>query len=600
MIGKTAIKSFNSGLAKLYTLRPGALWGSGAQTGERALNQVFSSGRRGSAQTKGVVGMLIPRDQRVVHMERQSLEKERIALENTLTSRRLDFVATHMAVGNLHPLVQRHPEVIHENTIAALESLLREGSFCSETQSFFFYREAAHVLASIVTRTREALFADEAISALRNVLETGTGDPKRASAEALGSLPVAIYGPETKAESLEDVPPITWPGILEANNVRTQNPPAIMGRSLVLSMDGEDRLFVLKVASGEKPAAFIHREALWMDHLHSERYSFPVRFNIPKALKIDGSYLFRLEGLPVQMGRIIDRDSALYAICFLAHSDYFTYPNDYRTERQLSEEEFRRIMSRNAWLLGALTYLGIVHSAPIPLFHNRIQRNRRADHGHYEWPRGGRLDRWLDSCSYPNFGATGIRDFEHLVAFRGRSRELYAHIGTQILSLQLVAGSYFRNKDRTRIGWDDDGNAWDARDLFDKQLLEEVIRETFLNYYHGFVGKQFLGALGFNCHALASRMIEEMGVDRHMEEVLRVVDQREMTDEAFRDFLAGRGYSQEGMQGFRRGVEDIIVLSGPHLGGFNERISLPELIESVGAMAALCMVGRYREETSPS
>lgn len=31
----------------------------------------------------------------------------------------------------------------------------------------------------------------------------------------------------------------------------------------------------------------------------------------------------------------------------------------------------------------------------------------------------------------------------------------------------------------------------------------------------------------------------------------------------------------------------------PHSGGFNERISLPELIEAVGTMSALCVLGRY-------
>ena len=528
-------------------------------------------------------------------MHEGDLERERTILEDALHGRGLDFSAAYMALCGLHGLVQRHPEVIHSNTISVLESVLLDATFSSQTQSFFFYREAANALASIVPRTRVPSLAAEAISALRNILETATGDPKRASAEALGSLPVSIHGPVTKEGSMEDVPWVTWPGILEANHVRTRHSPAMMGRSLVLSMDGEKGLFILKLAFGEKPAESIYREALWMDHLRSEGYSFRVRFNIPKTLKIDESHLFRLEDLPVNMERITDRDSALYAISFLAHGDYFTYPNDHRAERQLSEEEFMEVMSRNAWLLGELTSLGIVHSAPIPLFHNRVQRNRRADHGLYEWPRGGRLDRWLDSCSYPNFGITGIRDFEHLVAFRGRSRELYAHIGTQILSLLLVAGSYFRNKDRTRIGWDDHGHATDARDLFDKPFLEEVIRETFLNYYHGFVGEQFAGSMGFDCHTLASRMIEEMGVDRHMEEVLRVVDQRQMTDEAFRDFLAWRGYSQGEIEGFKRGVEDIIVLSGPHLGGFNERISLPELIESVGAMSALCMVGRYRQ-----
>ena len=40
----------------------------------------------------------------------------------------------------------------------------------------------------------------------------------------------------------------------------------------------------------------------------------------------------------------------------------------------------------------------------------------------------------------------------------------------------------------------------------------------------------------------------------------------------------------------------LAVHTGPHLGGFNQRTSLPELIESVGSMSALCIFGRYCAE----
>jgi hypothetical protein len=35
------------------------------------------------------------------------------------------------------------------------------------------------------------------------------------------------------------------------------------------------------------------------------------------------------------------------------------------------------------------------------------------------------------------------------------------------------------------------------------------------------------------------------------------------------------------------------VHTGPHLGAFNNRISLPELTELVAAGAALCIAGRF-------
>lgn len=256
-------------------------------------------------------------------------------------------------------------------------------------------------------------------------------------------------------------------------------------------------------------------------------------------------------------------------------------------------KNLQRSCSGNAWLLGRLTSLGIVHSAPIPLFHNQVQRQRRRDHGLYEWFRAGRLHAWLDSCSYPNLGLTGIRDFEHFITFKGLNSKLYRYIGTHLLSLFLIAGSYFRNKDRDRVGLDNTGEPVDARDLFDKYFFKELIRVIFLSYYHGFVEKQFRGEIPVGLDELTIRMIEEMGVDRHMEEMLRIADQKEMTDEEFRDFLGKKGYSRGQIKAIKKGIEDIAIFSGPHLGEFNHGISLPELIESVGTMSALCIVGRY-------
>jgi hypothetical protein len=47
------------------------------------------------------------------------------------------------------------------------------------------------------------------------------------------------------------------------------------------------------------------------------------------------------------------------------------------------------------------------------------------------------------------------------------------------------------------------------------------------------------------------------------------------------------------IESFERGLNDIVIHSGPHLGDFNAPISLPELIESVASMAALCVSGKY-------
>ena len=522
--------------------------------------------------------------------------REEATVENASKTKGLDFTASYLAVRDLQELIRTHPGIIASETILALEEVLKNSEFSHQTQSLSLYSEAADALTSIVVRTTAESLADKAMSVLKDVLGTAVGDAQRAAANALGSLPISIHGPQVSEETIGHVPRVKWQDILEESGITNCNAPSLIGRSLVLAIDNGNRLLVVKLACTKDSAQYMCREAVWMEHLCSGGYAFGVRFDIPVAIKIEGSYLFRLKNVPVRMPGAIDLHPGGYAVGFVAHKDYFAYPNERRRERQLTMEGFREVILRNAWLLGKLTSSGIVHSAPIPLFHNRAQRHRRADHGLYEWSRGGRLDRWLDSCCYPNFGMTGIRDFEHFIPFKGLSRKLYGHIGTQIFSLLLVAGSYFRNKDRRRVGLDRQGNPVDARDLFDRQFLKELIREIFLSYYHGFVGTEFTGEVPFDLDELTCRMIEEMGVDRYMEEILRVVDQKQMSDEEFRKFLEERGYSKHETKGFKKGVEDITIYTGPHLGGFNQRISLPELIECVGAISALCMVGRYWTE----
>jgi hypothetical protein len=157
----------------------------------------------------------------------------------------------------------------------------------------------------------------------------------------------------------------------------------------------------------------------------------------------------------------------------------------------------------------------------------------------------------------------------------------------------LVTGSYFRGKNRNLVGFDDNGKPVDTRSLFDKGVLKTIILGIFLGYYRGFVQREYQGNVPLDLDRLAFRMIEEMGVDRYMEEILRAADQQAMTDDQFRRFLKERGFADEAIKGLKRGIKDIIVYTGPHLGAFNERISLPELVEAVETMSALCVAGRY-------
>jgi hypothetical protein len=120
-----------------------------------------------------------------------------------------------------------------------------------------------------------------------------------------------------------------------------------------------------------------------------------------------------------------------------------------------------------------------------------------------------------------------------------------------------------------------------------------MIREIFAGYFTGFAGSPPSMALPVDLGRLTGRMIEEMGVDRHLTERLRRVDQNQLTDAEFLVFLKQREYHGDPCEELIRGEKDIHITSGPHLGDFNRQISLPELIECVAAMSAVCMAGRF-------
>ncbi len=526
-----------------------------------------------------------------------SLEREYRSLESSISNPELDFSARFMASTSLHTLIQEDPAFPCVETIDALERLLKDPGPNSETRGLFLYKEAAGALALIAVKNREGTLGAAALSSLKDAMYTCSSASHRAVTEALGSLPLRIEGPELPAVPPCPVSPVSWEELCHKVPYGIREPALTMGRSLILPLEDSERVMVLKLFRETEEADALEMEAIWQSFLGENALSSRVRFDLPVPVKIQDRYAFYLEDPPPGASTIPGISARPGAVCFIVHKDYFRYPNDHDPRKRPSGKEFIGIMGRNAWLLGRLASEGIVHTAPIPLFHNRVQRARRADNGLYEWWRGGRLDRWLDSCAYPNLGPTGIRDFEHFISFEGPSLHLYRHIGTHLLGLLLVAGSYFRNASPGRRGFNPEGKPVDARDLFDPDLFSRVLEEIFHSFYRGFTGRD-LQRLPIDLDMLVGRMIEEMGVDRHMEEILRVVDQENMTQEDFRSFLLERGYTKKDISSLEKGKEEITIYTGPHLGGFNQRISLPEMIEAIGAMSALCIAERWESSFS--
>ncbi len=526
-----------------------------------------------------------------------NLEKERLDAEVYLTEKRSDFVTTYMTVSNLQFIIKQNPEITSKNTANALLCVLEGNEHTSQRQAYFLYKKAADALGTMLEKSIDPMLAQHAKNALIRILHAKKAKPYRAAAEALGTLPLMVKGPgQPMQEQTISPPTISWQFLLQASGFEENQPLKWKGRNIIVHSRDHRRVLVLKMTRPGEDPAMLYSEGLWMNfltHNHSRYIADGDSFHIPEPIDISGSYLFRLEALPVEQPNNTVIDPLYMAIGFITQPDYFCYPNENCQGRPLPQDTFYEIISRNARLLGHLAASGIVHTAPIPLFHNRVQTERRNDNGLYEWPRGGRLDQWLNSCQFPNIGKSGIRDFEHFISFSGSSRKLYEFIGTHVLSLILIAGSYFRNYGDCTTGFDDRGNPVDVRNFFDEPFFNKTVRQIFSNYYIGFTGKAFTGTFPIDIDQLIIRLIDEMGVDRHMEEILRIAEQQTMSEADFFAFLSERGFQADQINQMEKGKEDISIFTGPHLGGFNQQISLPELIEFTAAAAALCISDLY-------
>jgi hypothetical protein len=339
-------------------------------------------------------------------------------------------------------------------------------------------------------------------------------------------------------------------GIDNANN------PRFIARSLVYDIGQGKEVLVIKLLREREQPIMLLREAFWMgylDKLKQEGCFKGIRFDIPKKLEFSGANVIMLEDITIDIPAELKLHPQHYALCFLADKDYFTYLNDSVPQNLLLPDEFKEAMLRCSYLLGRLVALGIIHTDIIPLFHTWTQANTRSDRGLYRWWLCGRLRNWLLYCDYPNMGKTGIRDFEHFMSwgidpFPSGYNDipgLYHIIGTQFLSLLLIVGSYFRNKDRKRCGFDSDGDPVDARDLFDKVFLKQVLEGIFLEYYRGFTNKEYTGVPIVDIDALAQEVINEMGVDRYIVEFIPQYDQKEIPDELFKEFLKNSSLTDE-------------------------------------------------------
>ncbi len=521
---------------------------------------------------------------------------ERVSIEQRLSGNKLDFSETFVRVGQLQNILDGGGVSATDHTVTVLARLLASDRHLDQTQSFHLFGSIAGTLATIGCSRLDTDISRRALQVLLPAATHSRGEKQRASAETVGTLPVDIRGPRLHCSAAgAELPRLSLKNILARMGRSGDGGGNYLGRSFVVPLVEDEQVVVIKITrSGEDPAG-LEREARWLDYLNTDHRPFSRQFIIPRPLKMTAGYLFKPVGLPELNGRPPEIDpSTAAAIAFTVHRDYFVYPNDHRPGARLPYEPFRRVLLQAAGLFGELAADGIVHTAPVPLFHNRAQRNRRDDGGIYEWDRAGRLDRWLLSSRFPNFGPTGVRDFEHLLSVGEKAgRQLYRHIGNHLLSLILVAGSHFRHKAPEMVGADEQGEPLDVRFLFDRERYINLVRGVFGAYYAGFSKGGTPPDLNADIEALVDSLIDQMGVDRHMREVLRREDQNRMSIEEFNAFLARYNLAAGSTAVVAKGVVDIEVPSGPHLGEFNGPISVPELTAFLRSASAAIVAGRF-------
>ncbi len=489
-----------------------------------------------------------------------------------------DFSGAYMAVKYVAGCMDKYPDAIGTDTVNTLTGLIRSPRFEHQKQSYFLFNEAAEALIRLAARVREPL-SQGIIQALNDILYTSHGKRLRAVNQALGELPWEPAASDPWVMDPLSVLPVDLNGLVPGSAAGLKK-PRWQGRSMIINTSGS-ACVVLKFATSADNITDLAREAAWLSRLQNLRGDMAAGgFDTPVPIEHKGHRVFNITSeLPGDTPPFLYRQTC---IAFLPCPGYYEYPNDPECFQPMSW--IRHVFIKNARILGQMTVKGIVHTALIPLFHNRVQQRRRNDQGAYLWEHAGRLDQWLDSCQYPNFARSGPRDFEHIQQIDTGAR-LRHYIGEHLLSFILVIGSVFRNKAPDRRGLTPAATPEDTRDLFDRAAFESMIADVSDNYFKGLCKTGLPQELLQTIPRLTRELIQTMGYDEHMEEVLRIQDQNRMTKEQYQQFLHQRGIKTIPP----KGQTDILLNTGPHLGGFNQSISVPELIEYLFRFSALAV-----------
>lgn len=472
------------------------------------------------------------------------------------------------------------PATATSQTLDALFHVIESCQFDSQKQIFFLFHEAALTLVNMA-QTKQCPVNQPIVPKLVSLMLKSSGQRLKAISQALAKLRLPLSAPRKVLVPEKIVPfKMTLATLSEKFGFPEKSPNKTgcwvwKGRSLI-AKKGAEICGVIKFATSAENIKGLYTEALWMNRFNDPGSDFPNL--VPVPVNIQGQYIFTItdplpQGAPGTLWRAA-------CMVFLPCAGYYKYPN----QENSTSDQAKTAFYKSARALGHLSSHAVFHTALIPLFHNRVQQARRNDNGRYLWEHAGRLDQWLDSSLFPNFAASGLRDFEHMVQ-KENFKELGHYTGEYLLSFILTAGAFFRNKAPHRRGTDNTLPHVDTRDLFSKELFEKFLTGICQHFFEGLTGLTRCDFTPLDIPGLVDLLIEKMGQDEHMEEVLRVQDQLNMDEERFEAFLRNRG----ALQIPARGEKEIVLFTGPHLGGFNQSISIPELIDFLFKFSAMCV-----------
>lgn len=315
------------------------------------------------------------------------------------------------------------------------------------------------------------------------------------------------------------------------------------GRTIVIPL--EEGCLAVKLSLREGDEIPLLHEANMQSSFSDMRLSS----RIPRPL----GGLFRIEGLPSW----IEADMGISkprGICYTADHNYFRYLGD----PLLADEEMSQGLLSCAEDLGRLARKGLIHTALIPLYHS-CERTSRNDCA-YRWNRkvAGRLDNWLQSCSYPNLRLSGIADLEHMELHSEiSSQDLHAYVGEHLLCMSLVLGSYFRRRGK-----------------FEIKAVSRILRDCFRVYYEALTRREpDLLDEGIDWIILANRMAEEMGTEERMDEKMEA-ENTEAEEIDGSGYYEGKSYAPERL----------------HLGPPNGPFPIPELIRAIHITSAFAVL----------